>query len=193
MATALGWGLAGFTGLPIGRVMFAEADVRAMVSVLGTMGLFGTLIGAMIGTSQWMYLRWRIREASWWIPATALGWGLGLPLAVWLNLWAGFRLSAILYGVVIGIAVGLGQWLLLKRWTAPAGRWILISAVALPVGMLLVGMVDQQWVAESHAGWEQMRWGTALAGGVAGWFVGLLTGVTLLVLLARRRDVDRSR
>lgn len=192
LTTALGWALAGFAGLPIGRVMFAEADVRGMLSVMGTMGIFGMLIGALIGASQWMYLRWRIREASWWIPATALGWGLGLPCALLLNMWAGFRISALMYGVVIGSAVGLGQWLLLKRWTVPAARWILISIVALPIGMTLVGYMDAQVGVRSAVAWEQMRWGTAFSGGIAGVFVGLLTGVTLLVLLSRRREVVRK-
>jgi hypothetical protein len=188
LATAFGWALAGFAGLPIGRVVFAEAGARAVLSVLMTMGIFGTLIGAMIGTSQWLYLRWRIREARWWIPATALGWGVGLPLALSLNMLAGFGLSALLYGVVIGAAVGLIQWLLLKRCASSAARWIPISVVALPVGIALAGMVDQQLAVGSSAAWEQMRWGTALSGGVAGLFVGLLTGITLLVLLSRRRE-----
>jgi hypothetical protein len=175
-ATTLGWALAGFAGLPIGSVVFEERGANAMRSALMTMGILGTLIGGMIGASQWMYLRWRLREANWWIPATALGWGVGLPLALVLNVLAGLGLSAILYGVVIGTAVGLGQWFLLKRCTTLAGRWIPISVVALPVGISLAGFVDQQ-----------LCWLTALSGGVAGVFVGLLTGVTLLVLLSHRR------
>lgn len=187
-ATAVGWALAGFAGLPIGRVVFAEAGTRAVLSVLGTMGLFGTLIGALIGASQWMYLRWRLRGANWWIPATAIGWGIGLPLALLLNFWAGFALSAILYGVMIGVAVGFTQWLFLKRWTNFAGRWILISIVTLPLGITLAGLVDQSLASGAQAAWEQMRWGTAFSGGIAGLFVGLLTGITLLVLLSRRRE-----
>lgn len=190
-ATALGWGLAGFAGLPIGRVVFAEAGTRAVLSVLGTMGLFGTLIGAMIGASQWMYLRWRVRGANWWVPATALGWGVGLPLALLLNLWAGFGLSALLYGIMIGATVGLTQWFLLNRWTNFAGRWILISMVTVPLGIALAGVVDQSLAANAQAAWEQMRWGTAFSGGIAGMFVGFLTGITLLVLLSRRREISR--
>jgi hypothetical protein len=186
-ATTFGWALAGFAGLPIGRGVF-EQGVNEVFSGVITMGLLGMLIGAMIGASQWMYLRWRIREANWWIPATALGWGIGLPLALLLNLLSGLGLSVILYGVIIGGAVGCGQWLFLKRWTTSAGRWIMISVVALPLGIALTGLVDQQWGVQPQR-WEQMRWFTALSGGVAGMFVGLLTGVTLLVLLSRRREV----
>lgn len=188
VATALGWALAGFAGLPIGRIVFAESGARAVLSVLATMGMFGTLIGAMIGCTQWLYLRWRIREANWWIPVTAVGWGLGLPLALLLNMLAGFVLSAILYGVVIGAVVGMTQWLLLKRRSLSAGRWIPISMVALTIGISLAGTIDQQLAEGSLAGWEQMRWGTALSGGIAGLFVGLLTGITLLVVLSRKRE-----
>jgi hypothetical protein len=189
MATTFGWSLAGFAGfgLPVGRVVFEEAGMSTILSAITTMGLFGMLIGGMIGASQWIYLRWRIREASWWIPATALGWGLGLPLALLINVLAGLGLSAILYGVVIGAAVGLGQWVLLRRWTAPAWHWVQISVVALPIGIALAGLVDQRLAVSPGGEWEQMRWFTALSGGVAGLFVGLLTGVTLLVLLSRRK------
>jgi len=186
VATAFGWTLAGFAGLPIGRGVF-EQGVNDILSGVTTMGVLGMLIGGMIGASQWMYLRWRIREANWWIPATALGWGVGLPLALLINILAGLGLSAILVGVVIGGAVGLGQWFLLRRWTAPAWHWVQISVVALPIGIALAGFVDQQLAVGPSAAWEQMRWVTALSGGVAGLAVGLLTGVTLLVLLSRRR------
>ncbi|MCB9134292.1 MAG: hypothetical protein H6636_02630 [Anaerolineales bacterium] len=189
LTTALGWALAGFAGLPIGRVVFAETGLRGMLSVLTPLSLFGLLIGAMIGTSQWMYLRWRIRRAIWWLPATAVGWGLGLPLASLVTILTGLDvLSAVMYGVIIGASVGLAQWILLNRWVFTAGRWLVISIVALPLGITLTGFVDQQLQTEARAAWEQMRWGTAFAGGIAGLVVGLLTGVTLLVLLSRRRD-----
>jgi hypothetical protein len=187
LATAFGWALAAYAGLPIGQVVTAEGGRDAILSAGITMGILGMLIGGMIGASQWMYLRWRLREANWWIPATSLGWGIGLPLALWINLLAGMGLSAILYGVVIGVAVGMGQWLLLKRSTTPAGRWVFMSVVALPIGIALTGLLDQLFILWSGQEWEQVRWFTAFSGGVAGLVVGLLTGITLLVLLARRR------
>ena len=187
LATAFGWSLAAYAGLPIGRVVLAEGGPEAIFSVGVTMGVLGMLIGGMIGASQWMYLRWRMRDANWWIPATSLGWGIGLPFALWINLLAGLGLSAFLYGVVIGGAVGLGQWVLLKRSTSPAGKWILISVVALPIGIALTGLIDQRLILWSGIESEQARWFTAFSGGVAGLVVGLLTGMTLLVLLARRR------
>jgi hypothetical protein len=167
--------------------MFAGGGTEAVLSLLGTMGVFGMLIGALIGGSQWMYLRWRIRGAIWWIPATAVGWGVGLPFAVLVNFLAGSGFPAIIYGVFVGAAVGLGQWTLLKRRTTPAGRWILMSVVALPIGIMIAGLIEQGLRFEFGANWEQVRWLTALSAGMAGLVVGLLTGVTLLVLLANRK------
>ena len=187
-ATAFGWAVAGFTGLPLGRVVAAERGMDSVFSAVTTMGLFGMLIGGMIGVSQWMYLRWRIRRATWWIPATALGWGIGLPLALSINLLAGLGLSAIFYGVVIGGSVGLGQWMLLKQSATPAGRWVFTSVVAIPLGIMLAGYVDQRLLLNVGNQWEEVRWFTAVSGGVAGLAVGLLTGVTLLALLARQRE-----
>jgi hypothetical protein len=187
-ATAFGWAVAGFAGLPLGRIVVAERGVESVFSAVTTMGLFGMLIGGMIGVSQWMYLRWRIRGATWWIPATALGWGVGLPLALSINLLAGLGLSTILYGVVIGGMVGLGQWVVLKRCAAPAKKWVLMSVVSIPLGIMLAGSVDQRLLFNVGNQWEEVRWFTAVSGGVAGLAVGLLTGVTLLALLARQRE-----
>ena len=35
-------------------------------------------IGGMIGLCQWVFLRWRIPTAGWWVLASFLGWGLAV-------------------------------------------------------------------------------------------------------------------
>ncbi len=182
LATAAGWGLAGFAGLPVGRVMVAEGSVGVIFSVAFNMGLLGALIGALIGVFQWLFLRRRIPLAGWWILATALGWGVGLPAALLINLLAGVGLSAFLYGVVVGGMVGAAQWVLLKRFTTPAGRWVWASVVAFPVGISVSGLVEQVgWFAAAIL-WDRLHWWMAISGGAAGIVVGMWTGITLLAL-----------
>ena len=74
--------------------------------------------------------RVQIEWSFWfqWILATTLGW-----LAGW----------AVLGEVGIGAAIGVAQWLVLRREVANAGWWILASAVAWAVswGIIVSGLV----------------------------------------------------
>jgi uncharacterized protein YbjT (DUF2867 family) len=84
---------------------------------------FGLLGGALIGAAQWLAMR-RVRGAGWWIPATALGWGLGLPLD-----FAG--VSLVPAGAPLPVAVAI------------AGGFGLLAGVvvALPTGICLLRLV----------------------------------------------------
>jgi hypothetical protein len=40
----------------------------------------GVIIGAAVGTAQWLVLRRGLAQAAWWIPANIAAWGLGWTL-----------------------------------------------------------------------------------------------------------------
>lgn len=40
----------------------------------------GAMVGTLIGTLQWLVLRWQVFRAGWWVPASALGMGVGFAL-----------------------------------------------------------------------------------------------------------------
>jgi len=190
LVTTVGWLLAGFSGLPLGRAVVVEGSTDVILSVALNMGLLGALIGGLIGTSQWYFLRRRVRLAGWWVVATALGWGVGLLVALLLNLLAGLGLCAGLYGVVIGLAVGTAQWLVLRQTTPQAGKWIWVTVVALPVGIAFSGVIESGLLARSSGGLAQARWLAAFAGGMAGLLVGAITGMTLVALLSGLRKTE---
>jgi len=126
-ATALGW-LAGWL-------------------LLGEVG-----IGAALGLTQWLVLRREVSDtkAAWWILASAVAWfvgweiitaGLIVPVGVDL-------ISSLLTGAVAGLLLGIGQWLILRRWTHYASMWIPTNLAAWSVaftglvgGMLFAGVV----------------------------------------------------
>lgn len=65
--------------------------------------LQGVILGASIGVGQWIVLRQWVPRAYWWIPMTALGWGVG-PI-----------LGPLLVGGVVGAATGFTLELLVRH------------------------------------------------------------------------------
>lgn len=96
---------------------------------------FGALGGTLIGLVQWFALR-RIPGSSQWIPATAVGWALGLPLD-FLGAMLPDEKSSRLFSVLCGTGFGL-----------LAG-----AVVALPTGWVLLRLAlgGSETRAASHA------------------------------------------
>jgi len=113
MATTLGWLLGGY--------------------LLANLPVFPGGIGAAV--LQWPILYRRIPRAWRWVVATALTW---IAAATLLLLAVPQTLRPWLAGLVIGPAVGLGQWFILRRAVHWAGWWIVISTIAWVTGLLLV-------------------------------------------------------
>ncbi len=193
LLTSLGWAAAGFSGLPVGRVLVVEGRAGVILSVAGNLGLLGALLGGLIGVSQWLGLRRWIRSSAWWITATALGWAAGIWIALVVNLLAGIGLSAVLYGVFIGGLLGVAQWLVLRRGCSQAWRWVWVSVIAVPTGMLVTGSIERLFLGRSDGAWGLVRWFSALSAGTGGLVVGLLSGITLIALLTLHRRPPSQR
>ena len=113
-------------------------------------GATGVGVGATIGLAQWLVLRRLIREAGWWVWASTIGWLIGWLLIVSGEVippGAGPGLTSVMAGALLGTAIGIAQWLVLRRVVHQAGWWILASivgwTVSLPgvLGSTLVGAV----------------------------------------------------
>jgi hypothetical protein len=95
---------------------------------LGTLSL-SLVMGTVLGLAQWLMLRGIIRSAVWWIPGSALGWGIGFLSGAYLaNL---LQLADVgmylVLGGVIGLCSGFAQWLVLRRVSSYANWWIPVS------------------------------------------------------------------
>jgi len=133
MATAWGWIL--------GSLLFA--------------GIYLAAAGVTVAVFQWVILRSHLRGAWRWLPASIIGWGVGTGLAFAL----GQLEPSFVTGSLLGSAVGLAQWLILRREVRWAGWWIAISVVGWSTGMSM-----------------------ALAPLLAGVLAGAMTGIALLLL-----------
>ena len=108
-------------------------------------------ISILTGALQYGLLRHYLPRMGWWVFATVAGWLLGvlsIALPGWLG-WTGTPLNNLdLIFLVMGVAIGITQWLLLRRRLARAGWWIAANAL----GWGLLGLinpgnsVDQSWL-----------------------------------------------
>lgn len=132
MATAIG-SAAGF-----GALTFILPVVRSVADVDGDklVGfLVAPLLGFFIGTLQWIVLRRRLPQAGWWIAATVAGYIMVLifsTLATTVRLaeYPGMDGGIPLMGL-LGLALGIPQYLLLRKHMANAEWWLLASAIGM--------------------------------------------------------------
>lgn len=168
VATTIGGGVGGTMG--------------ALVNMLfptGTGGALGyAVIGAIVGTLQWMLLQRWIRGSGWWILASVIGWGIGAPVAV---REFGPQMAAFFYGALLGLL----QFPILGKRVKGSGAWIVASTIGWGIGGVF-GMSVAGAVAGGIGGIP----GEA-AGWIAGWTIGslicaVITGIVLTRMLQRR-------
>jgi len=111
MATTLGW--------LIGNIVFQGIPV--------------VISGVIIAALQWAVLYKRIQKAWRWVVLSSLGWIVGFILFVVFIPDINF-----LIGPVLGGAVGVLQWLLLRKEVDWAGWWIIISILAWTTGLTFI-------------------------------------------------------
>lgn len=141
------WTLASFVGWVTGMAM------GALVTMLGSR-LFGLnedrgLVYAMLlsvglacGAAQSRILRGYLPGAWRWIPGTLGGYLLVMVLFVVAS-GAKVAISDPITFVVVGAAISIPQWLLLRRYFRGTGLWVLASAA---------GFLSFLWLAGNPAG-----------------------------------------
>jgi hypothetical protein len=112
IATTIGW--------LIGRLFF--------------LGIPVILSGVVISALQWAILYQRIHKAWRWAVYSSAGWVIGYILFVVLSA----NNPVYPAGSVIGLVVGIVQWVILKRVLNWAGWWIIISTLAWTTGMNII-------------------------------------------------------
>jgi hypothetical protein len=170
--TYLGFALAGGNHLQAPGVtfLFDATDIDPSAALVGL--VFGLVNGAIVGALQWIVLRSWVPGVHWWMPLTALGFGLihafndAVP-------YRPLDLTVIL--VADGVVLGALQWFALRR--ALPRSWVWLPAVTigwlagftLAIALLARGVGDP--LVELLVGW-----------GSAGLVMGLITGAVLLQL-----------
>lgn len=133
-----------------------------------------------VGVAQWLVLQRYISGIGQWPLATLVGGIIGYAG------FAGFILSMFLVPLLTGIAVGVGQWIVLKHKLTAAFWWIVATTVGAIVGLglgyLMPSLIP---IYEFNGGMEN----TVFTMGI-GVEIGssLITGCTMLWLLKRNAN-----
>lgn len=149
----------------------------------------GVMRGILVGFSQWVILRKYLNKSWWWIIVTAGSYSVGWPIAQNVHLalmsaaldsnsnlpsqsGSGFLPTdptalgfIVVGGIWLWLAVGMGQWLVLRTQVQKSSWWI----VAVPISEL-IGIVTF-WYVSQLVGWA---------------LTGIITGAVLVFLLTRR-------
>ena len=117
----------------VNGVRHITEDYLAMYVLVPSMSL-------LTGALQYGLLRQYLTRMGWWVFVTVAGWFLGVLLIVlpsWLG-WTDAPLNNLdLIFLVMGLAIGITQWSLLRRRLARAGWWIAANVV----GWGLLGLI----------------------------------------------------
>lgn len=109
----------------VGDIIYVDGVRRITEDYLG-MQVFVPTAGLLMGLLQYGLLRRYLPRMGWWVLATIGGWLLGLLLLLtpgWLN-WTDASIDIDLAFIVIGLSIGVGQWMALRRRLPRAGWWI---------------------------------------------------------------------
>lgn len=149
-----GWVLANAVGAVVGfPLAIAALQVIAVVTAVDERAIFPYIlfpvVGICIGGMQWLILRRYTSRAGWWVLSTAAAWPIcyafiGLATRGVVRIggvsYAGLAIWVITFGL-IGAVLGGIQWLILRRYFAGAGWWIIASAAGF-IGFAVIGPLD---------------------------------------------------
>jgi hypothetical protein len=142
--------------------------------------LCGAGVGAVTGLAQWLVLRRELRHTGGWVAATAAGYASIGVLPLLANAlqpgWSDWAFTLIVTGkmhwlarvqpdwpaaaswlaggitlILFAAALGIMQWLVLRRRVAHAGWWVLVSTAAWALTVALTPMLS--WADFVTASW----------------------------------------
>ena len=102
----------------------------------------GFLAGATIGLAQALALVRRAVPMLVWVAATGVGLGIALAAVTAAIGQIETTTEAVILGAVSGVVIGVGQWLLLRRYhIANSWVWIVATGLAWAAGWLVTASV----------------------------------------------------
>jgi hypothetical protein len=130
---------------------------------LNAMG--GAIIGAFVGTAQWLVLRRQRSRPGLWLLASIVGFALGFATGTAL-----FTVAAMVIASLVNFAVvGIAQWLVLWRWQVNRpGWWVLATAVGFAVPFAVAfDVIENDSLAFAFIG----AVGAAITGALLSWLL----------------------
>ena len=189
VATTVGW-LAGSLGV-FAVLAWTTGLADTIVRSGAGSAILGAVMGLAIGVCEWLVLRREVTGARRWVVVSvgtwAVAWALGQAItdALLEDYWL---LGLVPGGLLLAAIVGVGQWLVLRRWARRASCWLPASLV----GWFAAGTVSMYGGAGLFAmglaafvGPAPVAWLIAAAPGA---FAGLITGAALIALPRRSTE-----
>jgi hypothetical protein len=161
----------------LGEIVENNFGETATFVVVGA--LFGALIGLGASGGTALLLRRRGISAARWIAYSVIGGALGgmIGFGVALGLFDAEAMPEVAAGLVVGVSLGLpigtGQWLVLRRFGDGTNTWPVISTFTLVLALM----------AGLPLGGEGREW---LALGMTGLLAGAISGLGMMWLLRRQ-------
>jgi hypothetical protein len=118
---------AGFVAFILGGAL--ATGVVGRINDVGSALVGGMIVGAVIGTGQWLVARRLLGNPQTWIAATAVAMGIGLAVGAWVVGYGTSLGELALMGAITGIPLGAAQAYLLRERLANAWVW----AAAMPL------------------------------------------------------------
>ncbi|MBW4497793.1 MAG: protein kinase [Oscillatoria princeps RMCB-10] len=133
VATVLG----NAAGWPSGLVVALVLSLRAG-NTWAYAALFG-LPGVGVGIMQWVILRQIVKKAGWWVLANVAGSAVFGALFAVGNLQLSGAGDWAKFGALMGVCLGIAQWLVLRQIVGSAGWWVLVSVALDTAGLAVLG------------------------------------------------------
>jgi hypothetical protein len=210
--------------LSMGLVVLADgSSVGSVVYIVGfiVLALSGAIVGAWFGFLQWLVVRKYISQAGKWVTASSIGLSIGTPLSWWLyglflfspivnrpnKIYFSVGYAYVIFGIVLGLAIGIAQSLILRRQTSQAGWWMLVLPICFTVGISSANFyrlwgtfailnhqftqrLAMQFPGIELSNMQVLRVFAVLSALIALVGVGLITGVVLKWLLRFNKRVE---
>ncbi len=140
LASAAGFAIGAMLSLPIayglGEIVMEATNETAGFAVTGA--LFGIFVGGGLGLGQQIVLRFPTGWGRNWALVSALLaailWAIAFPVIIAAD--QSMRsLNGLAIVVSFGLALGIGQWLVLRNHLPQASRWLLVTSASLALGL----------------------------------------------------------
>jgi hypothetical protein len=130
----------GLIGVAYGADHLSPSSFRDVFNAFAVLVAPNLLAGAVVGLAQWAWLWRRQAPLGMWVLLSVTGWMLDFAVHLSIPMTSDDPLRDTLYIVGsrtgIGISIGFGQWLLLRKHIYDAGWWIPISAGTVAIAWL---------------------------------------------------------
>ncbi|MEW6093421.1 MAG: hypothetical protein AB1531_05580 [Chloroflexota bacterium] len=175
---------AGFAVFFVSMAVLGES-MRVIPDIAASL-ILTVCFGIVVGLAQWAILRRYVQRSAWWMGVTLLGFLISSPALISLS--GGFGpyiglLPSLGMSAALGMALGITQWLVIRRKVSRSAFWIAISLVS----WILAGLIGIALAALSSQMGPVLYWLGLFFAGI------VLSVVGMMWLLKQTNPTEEAR